>query len=104
MTIEFGDKVYQLRYTIRAFMYWEQMMSKPFEVSTLTDAYVLFYCFLLASNKPFDVSFEQFMDMLDENHSAVGKFNEWFAEQSALQAQTTNPEKSSKKGGKKPRS
>jgi len=104
MIIRFGNREYELKYTIRAFMYWEQMMSKPFDVKTLTDAYVLFYCFLLASNKPFDVSFEQFMDMLDDNHAAISVFNNWFAEQSALQAQTTNPEKSSKKGGKKAKS
>lgn len=83
-------------------MFFEQMLSKPFDVQTLTDTYVLFYCFLMASNKPFDVSFEQFMDMLDENHMAVRQFNDWFAEQSALQAQTSNPEKS-KKGAKKQR-
>lgn len=100
MKIKFGDKEYDLRYTLRALMFWEQMMSKAFDIQTLTDTYVLFYCFLLASNKPFDISFEQFMDMLDENHGAVREFNTWFREQTELQAQTSNPEKS-KKGAKK---
>lgn len=88
-----------LRYSLRALMFWEQMMSKAFDIQTLTDTYVLFYCFLLASNKPFDISFEQFMDMLDENHNAVREFNTWFREQTELQAQTSNPEKP-KKGAK----
>lgn len=102
MKIKFGDKEYELKYTLRAFMFWEQMMGKPFDVRTLTDTYVLFYCFLLASNKPFDVNFEEFMDLLDENHLAVKDFNEWFARETELQSQTSNPEKS-KKGGKKAR-
>lgn len=104
MSIKFGDKEYQLRYTLRAFMFWEQMMNKTFSVETLTDTYVLLYCFLLASNKPFDVTFEQFMDLLDENHAAVKEFNMWFREQTELQAQTSNPEKKPKKGAKKERS
>jgi len=103
MKIQFGQNEYEIRYTLRAFMFFEQMLSKPFNVETLTDTYVLFYCFLLASNKPFDVTFEQFMDMLDDNHIAVKQFNSWFAEQTALQAQTTNPEKKDKKGAKKQR-
>ena len=101
MSIKFGDKEYELRYTLRAFMFWEQMMNKTFSVETLTDTYVLLYCFLLASNKPFDVTFEQFMDLLDENHGAVKEFNIWFREQTELQAQTSNPEKKGKKGAKK---
>jgi len=96
-TIKFGDKEYKLCYKLKAFMFWEQLMSKPFSVETLTDTYVLFYSFLLASNKPFDVTFEQFMDMLDENHSAVREFNEWFRQQTELQAQIANPEKSASK-------
>lgn len=99
MNIIFGENKYELKYTLRAFMFWEQMMNKPFSIETLTDTYVLLYCFLLASNKPFDVTFEQFMDMLDENHEAVREFNTWFREQTELQAQRSNPEKP-KKGAK----
>ena len=103
MKIKFGNDEYALKYSLRAFMFWEQMMSKPFDVQTLTDTYVLFYCFLMASNKPFDVSFEQYMDLLDENPETVREFNKWFAEETARQAQITNPEKP-KKGAKKARS
>lgn len=97
MKIKFDDKEFDLKYTLRAFMYFEQLMNKPFNVETLTDSYVLFYCFLLASNNPFDYKFEDFIDMLDNNHLAVREFNEWFREQTELQAQVTNPDNSKKK-------
>lgn len=103
MKIKFGNDEYALKYSLRAFMLFEQMLSKPFNVETLTDTYVLFYCFLMASNKPFDITFEQYMDLLDENPETVREFNKWFAEETARQAQITNPEKP-KKGAKKARS
>ena len=103
MKIKFGDQEFELKYTLRAFMFFEQLMNKPFNVETLTDTYVLLYCFLLASNKPFDITFEQFMDMLDDNHLAVRDFNVWFKEQTEIQAQVANPttENSKKKQARK---
>lgn len=101
--IRLGDKEFSLRYSLRAFMLFEQMLSKPFNIETLTDTYVLLYCFLMATNKPFDITFEQYMDLLDENPAAVREFNTWFAEETALQAQAANPEKKDKKGAKKAR-
>ncbi len=89
-TIEINGTTYNLKYSIRAYIYFEQIVGKPFSVSNLTDTYILFYSFLMASNKDtFKMTFDDFIDALDEDRSLMPKFNEFFKEESEKQAMIT---------------
>ena len=58
MTIKGQD--YKLKYTLRALFIYEQITGKAFELKTITDEYLFFYCVLMANN-PFCFFFFVFL-------------------------------------------
>lgn len=86
-TIEINGTTYNLKYSIRAYIYFEQIVGKPFAVNNLTDTYILFYSFLMASNRDtFKMTFDDFLDVVDEDPSLIKQFNEFFKAESDKQA------------------
>lgn len=77
MKVKLRDREYELHYTIRGLFIFEQITNRPFEVKTLLDNYVLIYSFLLACNGGDDIiSFEDFLDELDNNPKLFSELNE----------------------------
>jgi hypothetical protein len=66
MKITIKDREYKVKYTIRALFIFEQIMDKPFGISNLMDNYMFYYCMILANNEEC-LSWEEFMDALDED-------------------------------------
>lgn len=54
-------------------MIYEQITEKPFNPQTLNDIITFFYCCVLSATP--DVSFEEFIDYLDENPKSIEDFN-----------------------------
>ena len=52
-TISLNGKDFSLKYTLRAFFVFESISGYPFQFGKLLDEYILFYSFLIASNKEF---------------------------------------------------
>lgn len=48
MTIKGQD--YKLKYTLRALFIYEQITGKAFELKTITDEYLFFYCVLMGTD------------------------------------------------------
>lgn len=67
MTITIKDKQYTIKYTLRALFIYEQIKKEPFALKTITDYYLFFYCMLLASNPDIEITFDVFIDTLDES-------------------------------------
>ena len=65
--IEIKGKNYNIKYTIRALFLFEQITKKPFKIETLLDNYVFFYSMILANNKDDIISWDDFIDALDED-------------------------------------
>ena len=58
-TISFNGKDFSLKYTLRAFFVFESISGYPFQFGKLLDEYLLFYSFLIASNKDsFNMAFD----------------------------------------------
>ena len=71
MEITIKDKTYKIKYSLRALFIYEQIKKEPFALKTITDYYLFFYCMLLASDSSSELTFDDFIDTLDE-HPEIG--------------------------------
>lgn len=67
MIITINNKQYKVKYTIRALFIFEQITGKPFNISTLFDNYLFFYCLILANNPENVLDFEEYIDAVDSD-------------------------------------
>lgn len=67
MEITIKDKTYKVKYSLRALFIYEQITKKAFALNTITDYYLFFYCMLLASDSSSELTFDDFIDTLDEH-------------------------------------
>ena len=75
--ITLKGEMYALRASTAAAIYYEQVTGKPFELDTLTDNFMYFWCMVLASNRDKPViGFIDFVDALDESPDALKAFEE----------------------------
>lgn len=99
MTIKIKDTVYQFKQTIRALFLWEQIAQRPFEIKTLLDNYLYFYCILLANNPDF-MLWDEFIDALDDDPEIFQSLVKILNERNAI-SDLINPEDESDKDKKK---
>lgn len=62
---------YNVKYTIRALFYFEKITGKAFEIKTLQDNYILFYCMILANNPDNILEWEDFLDAVDTDPKLI---------------------------------
>lgn len=72
MTIKGQD--YKLKYTLRALFIYEQITGKAFELRTITDEYLFFYCILAANNPDMGLTFDELIDAIDEDMGIMIEF------------------------------
>lgn len=75
MTITINNKDYNVKYTIRALFIFEQITGKPFAINTLLDNYVFFYSMILANNEQNVISWDEFLDAIDNDKKLVEQLN-----------------------------
>ena len=75
MTIK--NKEYKLKYTLRALFIYEQITGKVFNLQTLTDEYLFFYCILIANNPDIKLTFDDLIDAIDEDVNIMIQFQEF---------------------------
>lgn len=75
--ITIQDKEYKLKYTLRALFVYERIAGKAFKFEGLYSEYLLFYCILLANNEEFEMSFDEFIDICDEDPKVFNQFRDW---------------------------
>lgn len=76
-TIKIKGDEYKLKYSIKAIFIFEQITDRMFSIETLMDNYILLYSFLLASNPDKEISWDDFVDELDNNPSIIKDFSEF---------------------------
>ena len=67
MNITIKKKQYKVKYTIRALFIYEQITGKPFNIVTLFDNYLFFYCLILANNPNDVLDFDDYLDAIDSD-------------------------------------
>lgn len=72
--ITLNNKVYKVKYTIRALFIFEQITGKSFKLETLLDNYVFYYSIILANNPDNIIDWDEFIDALDNNPKKLEEF------------------------------
>lgn len=77
MKITIKEDELELRYSFRALMAYEQILGKTFEPRGITEVITFFYCVIITSKKDLQFTYDEFLDMLDENPGIIKEFSEW---------------------------
>lgn len=90
MTITIREKEITLKYGFRALMIYENITQKSFQPQGLSDVVTFFYSVLVASAKGENITFDEFLDWLDDNPTSLSQFSDWLTEVYNHQAAVTN--------------
>ena len=88
MEIQINDRKIKLKKTFRSYIIYESATGKPFAPKTLTDTIMYFYCVVIASESEIELSFDDFVDWLDNAPTALQEFTEWLVKQSEVDSST----------------
>ena len=80
-TILINGKEYPIKYGIRSMLIAEQITQKPFSLDNMNEQLVFLYSCLLAANNELSMSYEEFLDAIDEDMSIIIRFGQYLAEQ-----------------------
>ena len=97
-TILINNQEYKIKYGIRAMLIAEQITQKPFALDNMNEQLVFLYSCLLAANNELTMSYEEFLDAIDEDMSIIIRFGEYLAEQQKKESNILKDTKSKKKG------
>lgn len=80
MKITIKGKEIVMRYSMRSMMIYEKVMNASFNPKGLTEILAFFYCVILGSAKDIALTFDEFIDWLDENPEEMQNFNTWLTD------------------------
>lgn len=75
--VKIGDKEFDFKLDLRAFMVYESMAGKPFKGGLTLDFLGLMYAGLVIHNRNFDMTFDHFVDCIEENPLLFNKMVEY---------------------------
>lgn len=91
MTIKFLDKEITLKNSFRTYIIFENITGKSFQnAASLSDILCFMYATILASAKTTDITFDEFMDYIDENPTMVTEFSQWLMKSNEIIAEASN--------------
>jgi hypothetical protein len=82
----------ELKYTMRSLMIYEKIYGKTFQPEGLSEMMVYFYSTILASDKNVKLSFDEFLDMLDNNPEMLTDFANWLTATTSVNKYIKNEE------------
>jgi hypothetical protein len=100
MKITILGREVELKATFRSYIIFENITGKSFKnLETLADVLTFMYATILGSAKTTDISFEAFLDYVDDNPNVVTEFSEWLIGSNAVieEASNNNVEKDDSK-------
>lgn len=74
--IEINGTKYNVKNTIRSLFIFEQITKKSFKIETVLDNYVFFYSMILANNKDCTLTWDEFVDCVDNDPNILIKLTE----------------------------
>lgn len=85
MEIVINNKTIKLKYSFRGFMAYEQITNEAFKPDGLKSLITLFYSFVMVSDNQLSITFDEFIDWLDENPNKLNDFSNFIAENNERQ-------------------
>lgn len=96
MKIKIKEQELELHYSLRIYMFYENIMGHSIDMQTIssyTSLVVLFYSSILATlqyeHKNLDISYDEYMDWLDSQHNILSDFASWFIKNVEVSAKVT---------------
>ena len=89
MEITIKNKTIKLKRTFRSLIAYESATGKAFNPQTVTDSIIYLYCVIIASDLELELTYEEFMDWLDDNPTALKDFTDWLIEQTEIESRLT---------------
>lgn len=80
-TILINGNEYKIKYSIRAMLIAEQITQKPFSLDNMNEQLVFLYACLLAADNELTMTYEEFLDAIDDDMSIIIRFGQYIAEQ-----------------------
>lgn len=77
MKVKYKNNDYELKYSFRSMMLFENITHETFSVRTYTDTIVFFYCTLVTAAGDDTIDFDEFLMWLDDNPEYVKEFSDW---------------------------
>ena len=77
MKVTINDREIELKYSFRSMMIYEKIAGVSFNPRGVTEIMIYFYSTLLASDKELTLTFDDFVDWVDENPKSLNDFSEW---------------------------
>ena len=96
-TILINGKEYKIKYGIRAMLISEQITQKPFSLDNMNEQLVFLYACLLAADNELTMSYEEFLDAVDEDMSIIIRFGKYLSDQQKKESNILKDTKSKKK-------
>lgn len=93
MNIKIKDLEITLKNSFRSLVIYEAMTKKSFKPETITDVIVYFFSVISASANPQQVDWDDYMDWLDENPTAITDFQTWLTSSMNFNGQFGNDTK-----------
>lgn len=97
MKIKIKEQELELHYSLRIYMFYENIMGHSIDMQTIssyTSLVVLFYSAILATlqyeHKNLDITYDEYMDWLDsQQHTILSDFASWFIKNVEVSAKVT---------------
>ena len=97
MKIKIQEKEIELKKTFRSYVIYESITDKIFAPKTMSDIITYFYSVILASDRNLELTFDEFIDWLDENENALNDFEQWLTKINEVDSQLQSKKKLTKK-------
>ena len=101
MELTIKERTITLKFGLRAMMAFERITKKSFEISDMQDIIVLFFCCVITSDKDIVLTWDEFVDYLDENQAVMADFSEWYTSIMLRNDMVSNGERPSEEDVKK---
>lgn len=101
MKLNIKEKEIELKYTIRALFIFEKIANKTFTTTSITDMYLLFYSLIIANEPSIELTFDELIDICDNDITLFTEFTTWLTKEFEKQSQFSEKKETKKKATKK---
>lgn len=85
MKLKINEKEIKLKNSLRSLILYENVTGQTFAApQTIQDIITYFYCVVVGSSKDYSLSFDDFVDLLDEQPNLINNFTAWIQEQAKI--------------------
>lgn len=100
MKVTINEKEVVLKYGFKPLMIYEKLTGESFQAEGLTEVLTLFYACILATGKIDDLTFDGFIEWMDEHPEQLTAFSQWLSTIFKVQEKLNGTEEKPKERGR----